>query len=396
MLTKSLARRAMHLPGPAHPEGGTAVSLDSGYAYAGIFPDLTAAATRALTVFRAESLQYGTPLGIFAMRNWIAEFLRDDGASVDVDDIIVVNGAKQGLDLICRVLTDEGDAIVVTGPTYFTAIPIFRSFGLEFIEVPQDAEGLDVAVLAERLAQRRAAGKPSPKFIYDVPDFHNPSGITMSLARRRALLEIAAANDIAVIEDSPYRKLRYEGAALPSLKSLDRNGIVLALGTFSKLIAPGLRIGWVCGDPDIIARLARLKSDGGTSPMVQHLILEFLLSGGLEAHTARARAAYALHRDHMMAELAAELPEATFVRPHGGYYLWLTFPQGVDSTILADRAYDAGVSAIAGSAFYAGDDPGSARAQGVPKRHMRLAYSGSDPERITEGVKRLAATYHSM
>jgi 2-aminoadipate transaminase len=396
MLTKSLARRAMHLPGPAHPEGGTAVSLDSGYAYSGIFPDLTEAATRALTVFRAESLQYGTPLGMFAMRNWIAEFLRDDGASVDVDNIIVVNGAKQGLDLICRVLTDEGDAIVVTGPTYFTAIPIFRSFGLEFVEVPQDAEGLDVGVLAERLAQRRAAGKPSPKFIYDVPDFHNPSGITMSLGRRRALLEIAVANDIAVIEDSPYRKLRYEGAALPSLKSLDRNGIVLALGTFSKLIAPGLRIGWVCGDPDIIARLARLKSDGGTSPVVQRTILEFLLSGGLEAHTARARAAYASHRDHMMAELAAELPEATFVRPHGGYYLWLTFPTGVDSTMLADRAYDAGVSAIAGSAFYAADDPGSARAQGVPKRHMRLAYSGSDPERITEGVKLLAATYHSM
>jgi 2-aminoadipate transaminase len=396
MLTKSFARRAMHLPGPMHPEGGNAISFDSGYAYPGIFPDLTVAATRALTAFRPESLQYGTPLGMLAMRNWIAGYLRDDGANVDVHNIIVVNGAKQGLDLICRALTDEGDAIVVTGPTYFTAIPIFRSFGLEFVEVPQDAEGLDVAVLAERLAQRRAAGKQSPKFIYDVPDFHNPSGITMSLARRRALLEIADANGIAVIEDSPYRRLRYEGATLPSLKSLDRNGIVLALGTFSKLIAPGLRIGWVCGDPDVITRLARLKSDGGTSPMTQRLILEFLLAGGLEPHIERARTVYALHRDLMIAQLERELPEASFVRPHGGYYLWLTLPEGSDSAALAERAYDAGVSAIAGSAFYAADDSDSARARGVPQRNMRLAYSSATSDRITEGVKLLAATYHSM
>ncbi len=396
MLTKSLARRAMHLPGPMHPESGTAISLDSGYAFSGIFPDLTSAATRALTTFRSESLQYGAPLGMLAMRTWIAEYMRDDGANVDVDNIIVVNGAKQGLDLICRVLTDEGDAIVVTGPTYFTAIPIFRSFGLEFVEIPQDAEGLDVAVLARRLAQRRAAGKPAPKFIYDVPDFHNPSGITMSLERRRALLDLAAAHNIAVIEDSPYRRLRYEGAALPSLKSLDRNGVVLALGTFSKLIAPGLRIGWVCGDPDIITRLARLKSDGGTSPLTQRLILEFLLGGGLEPHIERARAAYVQHRDRMMANLDAELPEASFVRPQGGYYLWLTFPAGTDSSALADRAYDAGVSTIAGRAFYAADDAESAQARGIPLCHMRLAYSGSTPERITEGVKLLAATYHSM
>jgi 2-aminoadipate transaminase len=199
-----------------------------------------------------------------------------------------------------------------------------------------------------------------------------------------------------VIEDSPYRRLRFEGAALPSLKSLDRNGIVLALGTFSKLIAPGLRIGWVCGDPNIIARLARLKSDGGTSPMTQRLILEFLLAGGLEPHIERARAAYALHRNHMIAELQRELPEASFVQPHGGYYLWLTFPEGSDSAALAERAYDAGVSAIAGSAFYAGDDLDSARARGVPARHMRLAYSSATPDRITEGVKLLSATYHSM
>ena len=391
-----LARRATRLPGPIHPDSGDVISFDSGYAFPAIFPDLTGAAKIALNEYRSESLQYGTPLGTLAMREWIANYVRNDGVDATVDNVLVVNGAKQGLDLICRVLTDEGDAVVVTGPTYFTAIPIFRSFGLEFVEVPQDGDGLDVAALAERLAQREAAGKRPPKFIYDVPDFHNPSGVTMSLARRKALLELAAARGIAIVEDSPYRRLRFEGATLPSLKSLDRNGIVLALGTFSKLIAPGLRIGWVCGDPDLISRMARLKSDGGTSPMTQRIILEFFGAGGLEPHLERARAAYALHRDTMVAALARDLPEAALAVPHGGYYLWLTFPEGVDSDALAERAYDMGVSAIAGGAFYAADDPSSAKARGIPKRHMRLAYSHATPDRIAEGVKLLAATYHSM
>ncbi len=391
-----LARRATRLAGPIHADGGDVISFDSGYYFPAIFPDLSGAAKRALNEYRAESLQYGAPFGMLAMREWIASYVGNDGVDATVDNVLVVNGAKQGLDLICRVLTDEGDAIVVTGPTYFTAIPIFRSFGLEFVEVPQDGEGLDVAALAQRLEQREAAGQRPPKFIYDVPDFHNPSGITMSLARRHALLELAAARGIAIVEDSPYRRLRFEGATLPSLKSLDRNGIVLALGTFSKLIAPGLRIGWVCGDPDLITRMARLKSDGGTSPMTQRIILEFFRAGGLEPHLERARAAYALHRDTMVAALARELPEATFAIPHGGYYLWLTFPEGVDTSALAERAYDTGVSVIAGNAFYGADDPSSAKARGIPKRHMRLAYSSATPDRITQGVKLLAATYHSM
>ncbi|MGB6985385.1 MAG: PLP-dependent aminotransferase family protein [Candidatus Aquilonibacter sp.] len=391
-----LARRATRLAGPIHADGGDAISFDSGYAFPGIFPDLTAAATRALNEYRSESLQYGSPFGTLALREWIAKYVGTDGVDATVDNVLVVNGAKQGLDLICRVLTDEGDAVVVTGPTYFTAIPIFRSFGLEFVEVPQDGDGLDVAALAQRLAQREAAGRRPPKLIYDVPDFHNPSGVTMSLARRHALLELAAARGIAIVEDSPYRRLRFEGATLPSLKSLDRNGVVLALGTFSKLIAPGLRIGWVCGDPDLITRMARLKSDGGTSPMTQRIILEFFAAGGLEPHLECARSAYRLHRDAMVAALALDLPEATLAIPHGGYYLWLTFPDDVDTSVLAERAYDMGVSVIAGDAFYAADDPSSAKARGIPKRHMRLAYSSSTPDRITQGVKLLAATYHSM
>lgn len=390
------ARRATHLPAPIHPDSGEAISLDSGYAFPEIFPDLEPAAARALGVYRSESLQYGSSFGMSGMREWIASYMRDDGARVTADNVIVVNGAKQGLDLICRVLTDEGDAVVVTGPTYFTAIPILRSFGLEFIEVPQDEEGIDVKVLSDRLAQRKIAGKKAPTFVYDVPDFHNPTGITMSLRRREELLSLAEIHGMAIVEDSPYRKLRYEGTTLPSLKSLDRQGIVLALGTFSKLIAPGLRIGWVCAEPDIVARLARLKSDGGTSPMTQRMILEFFRAGELAPHLVRARSAYVEHRDRMVAMLHKKLPEVTFSIPQGGYYLWLTFPEGVDTSVLAQHAYEAGVSVIAGDAFFAADDSASVKGRGLSKRYMRLAYSYATPQMIEEGVNLLAGAYRAL
>ncbi|HTU69125.1 MAG TPA: PLP-dependent aminotransferase family protein [Candidatus Baltobacteraceae bacterium] len=393
---QTLARRAMRLPGPLHPDSADAISLDSGYAFPEIFPDLTRAAARALTVFRSESLQYGSPYGLRPMREWIAQYMRDDGAAVTAENVIVVNGAKHGLELICRLLVDDGDAVVVTGPTYFTAIPILRSFGLTFIEVPQDEEGLDVVMLAKRLAQRERDRLPAPKFIYDVPDFHNPSGITMSLRRRQALLALATSRSIPIVEDSPYRRLRFEGSSEPSLKSLDRSGIVFALGTFSKLIAPGLRIGWICAEADSIVRIAQLKSDGGTAPMTQRIIVEFFADGGLEPQIARARAAYGEHRDRMIEAVRRDLPSAVFTPPHGGYYLWLRFPDGIDTGVLAERAFEAGVSPIAGNAFFAADDPSSARAQGIPSHYMRLAYSNATPDRIDRGVKLLADTLRSM
>ncbi len=392
----SLARRAARLPLPAHAEGGNAISLDSGYASPDILPDFTQAALRALNTFRSESLQYGSPLGLYPLREWIAEYMREDGSDVSSDEIMVVGGAKQGLDLICRLLVDEGDAVVVTGPTYFTAIPILRSFGLEFIEIPQDAEGLDVEILAERLAQRERRGRKPPKFIYDVPDFHNPAGITMSSERRASLIALANAKSIPVVEDSPYRKLRFEGVSKPSLKALDRDGMVFALGTFSKLLAPGLRIGWVCAERALLGRMARLKSDGGTCPLTQRTILEFFKDGGLAPQLERARNAYKTHRDLMIAALRRELPQVSFAVPEGGYYLWLRFPEGADTDVVAERAYAAGVSVIAGNVFFAADDPESAKSRGIPRRYMRIAYSRANAQEIEAGVHLLAGAYNSI
>ena len=245
-----LARRAARLTSNivAASHNGGAIAFDSGHAFPGVLPDLTEFAASALSDHRPETLQYAPRPGLPELRTWIAEYMTGDGvANFTADNVQVVNGAKHGLELVCRLLLDEGDSIVVTAPTYFTAIPIFKSFGVEFIEIAQDNDGLMVDELSRALEEGKRNGRRLPKFIYDVPDFHNPTGVTMSRARREALIELAAAFGIYIVEDSPYRKVRFEGESQPSLKALDRRNTVLTLGTFSKLLAPGLRIGWIAG-----------------------------------------------------------------------------------------------------------------------------------------------------
>ncbi len=392
-----LARRAARLGAPLHADAGDAISFDSGYAFPGVFPDLRAAADRALMHHRSESLQYGRPFGLPAMREWIAAYMRDDGVDVQPDDVLVVNGAKHGIELICRLFAEDGDCVVVTAPTYFSAIPILRSFGLEFLEIPQDEEGLDVEALRRRLRDRKQKGDALPKFLYDVPDFHNPTGITMSRRRREALLAISEAFRIPIIEDSPYRKLRFEGRTEPSLRALAENGnaTVFSLGTFSKLLAPGLRVGWISAAPTMLARMAQLKSDGGTCPLTQRIIVEFFADDGMERHLERARSTYAAHRDAMVAAMRRWLPEVEFSVPHGGYYLWLKFPTGADTNLVVDRAHAGGVSAIPGNVFFAADGEGSAKRRGLPKRYIRLAYSHASPLEIDDGIARLAQAYRA-
>jgi len=385
-----LARRAMQLSTvPAHPPTGDRISLDSGYASPEILPDLRAAASSALDGHRSEALQYGPPFGLPRLREWIASFVRDDGVDVEPDGVLIVNGAKNGLELVCRTMLDEGDAVVVTAPTYFTALPILRSFEVELIEVAQDGEGLDVRALQTVLRRRVRDGKAPPKFVYDVPDFHNPTGITMSRRRREDLVAAAESAGVAIVEDTPYRWLRYGGTSEPSLRELDSSENVIALGTFSKLLAPGLRIGWVLGPQSLLDRMARLKGDGGSCPLTQRIIYEFVKDGALEAHLRRARSLYTSHRDAMVSALSRELPEAAFTVPLGGYYLWLRFPDGVDGSELAAAAYERGVSIIGGDPFYA-----SAGLR--PNPHVRLAFSKSTPREIDEGVRLLAGAYRSI
>jgi 2-aminoadipate transaminase len=384
----SLARRASLLSAvmPASPPG-TNIAFDSGHAFPGVLPDLRREGERALSSLRAETLQYAPRPGLPELRAQIVEQMRADGADVSRDHVLVTNGAKHAIELVCRLLLDEGDSIVVTAPTYFTAIPIFRSFGANFIEVGQDQDGLDVHQLANRIDQLQRSGSPLPKFIYNVPDFHNPTGITMSLERRQALLELAAEHGIFVVEDSPYRSVRFEGNSLPSLKALDRSDVVFHVGTFSKLMAPGLRVGWVAAAPAMIARMIQLKSDGGSCPLTQRIIVEFIGGGRLVTHIREVQATYRANRDQMVATLRSELPDVAMHVPEGGYYLWLTLPEGVDGDALTRGAGEAGVTVLAGSKFFARSDAGH------PRNHLRVAYSHADPSEIEEGVRRLASAY---
>jgi 2-aminoadipate transaminase len=385
LLSRCAARLSPTLP-VGHVDDS--IIFGSGDAFPGLFPDLTAAAQTALDTFRPETLQYGPRPGHRELREWIAGYMGQDGVTVSPDEIIVVNGAKHGLELACRMLLDEGDPIIVTAPTYFTAIPMFKSFGVQFLEAPQDDEGLDVDQLAGLLDQHRREGGRPPKFLYNVPDYHNPTGVSMSRRRREALLNLAASQRIPIVEDSPYRKVRFEGELVPSLKGLDRSHTVITLGTFAKLIAPGLRIGWVAAERDIIARMAQLKADGGSSPMTQRIILEFVKGGGLPAHIERVQSTYRVHRDCMLAALRRWLPEASARVPKGGYYLWLQFPAAIDTEELTTRAAHEGVIVIPGSKFFAG--------KAAPKNFLRLAYSYHAPKEIEEGVQRLARAFKSM
>ena len=391
MRSDLLSRRAAPLSSSL-PSAAPASNLafDSGHAANAVLPDLTAESIRALTVFRAETLQYAPRPGLPELRARIVEQMAADGIAATRDQVLVTNGAKHAIDLICRVLLDEGDAIVVTRPTYFTAIPIFRSFGVRFIEVGQDRDGLDVDELATALAQRDREGLAPPKFIYNVPDFHNPTGVTMSLERRKALIALASERGIHIVEDSPYRKVRFDGRSIPSLKALDPGETVFYVGTFSKLMAPGLRVGWTVASADMIARMIQLKSDGGSCPLTQRIITEFLSGGRLPAHIERVQATYRENRDAMVAALRRDLPDATFEIPEGGYYVWLTLPDDADGDAIARSAIEGGVTVLPGSKFFARSDVP------YPKNHLRVAYSHATPDEIDDGIRRLATAYRTV
>ncbi len=393
----SLARRAAELTSNIEEvESPDAIMLEFGCAFPGILPDLTDAAERALTLYRSETLQYSDMLGLRELREWIAGYMSEHGANISLDEIMVVNGAKHGVELACRLLLEEGDAIVVTAPTYFTAIPIFRSFGAKFINVGQDSEGINVEQIEDNLTWLKREGRKPPKFIYDIPDFHNPTGVSMTRGRRQALVELAEQHGIFIVEDSPYRKIRFEGDEEPSLKSLDRSGRVLAVGTFSKLLAPGLRIGWIAAQRDLLGRMMQLKSDGGPSPLLQRITIEFCKKGGIEEHTLEAQQIYRMHRDCMVEALRRYIPDVEVEVPMGGYYIWLTLPRDIDGDELERRGKKEGVGILAGSKCFAGQSDEYPRNVAIPNNHMRLAFSYASPAEIDEGIKRLARAYTTM
>lgn len=289
------------------------------------------------------------------------------------------------LDLLLRVLVKPGDLVIVSRPTYLTALSIIRNHGADLIEVDLDEDGMMVETLAQMLAARRARDDRMPKLVFEVPDFHNPTGVTLSAARRERLVELADEFDFFILEDDPYRRLRFSGTGVPPIKSFDRTGRVIGAGTVSKIFAPGIRVGWANGDPDILRRMAAAKSEGGCCPFTQRIVLEAMRSGLIEHHIVELSEAMAIHLRAMCQSINTHLPSARYSVPKGGYFLWLQLPSGMSAGQLAKAAKAAGAEIFSGDLFFA-----TPPAEGF----IRLCFAHSAPERIDMGIRRIADAIH--
>jgi len=382
------AERAENTVASATPATATsnAIQLGGGYGFPDEFPDIVTEAMAAAEA-REEGLQYGPLYGLDDLRDEIVRYLSEDGIAAARDNILVVNGAKQGLDLACRLFLDKGDTVIVAAPTYLTAASILRAAEATFLSVPQDDDGMMVDLLEQHLASRRDAGTPMPKLLFDVPDFHNPSGITMTEARRRRLVELANEYDFVVIEDDPYRRIRFEGAPVPPIKSLDHSGRVIGLGTVSKILGPGLRIGWVNAVPDIVRRMAAHKSDHGSCPLMQRIVAQLFRNSKVDQHIAALSTVLRGHRDAMVSAIHRHMPGASVRVPQGGYFLWVELPDHIDADEVVRRAAKAGVAIFSGKNSFA--EPG-------PSNFLRLAYSYCTPARIVEGIELVGRGYRAL
>ncbi|GCB06032.1 PLP-dependent aminotransferase family protein [Ralstonia sp. SET104] len=363
--------------------------------FAGGFPDsalfdvegLSAAANSALATDAARALQYGATEGFEPLREAIVALMKVRGANVANTDILVTTGSQQGLDLLGKVLIGEGDIVLTEAPTFLAAIQAFKLYGAKVAGVPTDEDGLDIDALEKTLAAGGAAS--SPKFLYVIPNFGNPSGALMSLERRKRLLDVAVRHNLLLVEDDPYGELYFDAPPPPSLYALSQQtdgaqGRVIYLGSLSKVVAPGLRVGWMIASQPVLGNAVMVKqfADAHTSTFAQATAAAYLRSNRLDAVLPRTRAAYA-ERAHAMADgLRALLPETelTFNRPRGGMFLWGSLP-GRNAGDVAKVAIERGVAFVPGAAFYPADPDRST---------LRLSYATSSLAQVEEGVRKLA------
>jgi 2-aminoadipate transaminase len=328
------------------------------------------------------SLQYSTTEGDPALRAAVAARLCARGLDTDAGDILVTSGSQQALTLVATVLLEPGDRVLVEEPSYLAALQCFQLAGARAVPVPCDDDGLDPEALADCVAEYR------PKLIYTIPTFHNPTGRTLPLARRREIAAIAGGHGVWIVEDDPYGELRYRGEPLPAIASLpEAQKWTLALSTLSKVAAPGLRLGWVRA-PGPLRRpltIAKQAADLHSSTVDQAAAARWLATIDLDAHIARLRAAYGARRDALVDGLASALPPgSTHNRPDGGMFVWARLPDGWDATDLLPRALDRDVAFVPGAPFFSGPpDPAA----------LRLSFTAHPPDEIRKGLERLALTF---
>jgi len=365
----------------ARPE---VISLAGGLPDTTTFPaeDLAALMARVAADASARALQYGPTEGMDELKSCIVQVMAEEGMDVGADDLLVTTGGQQVIDLVCKTLIDPGDVIVAEGPTYPGAVPTFGAYEADVVQIPMDADGMRVDLLEQALDGLERDGR-TPKFIYSVPTFQNPAGVTMELERRRRLVRIAAERELLVLEDNPYGLLRYEGEPLPPLYALDRGEYVIYLGTFSKILSPGLRLGWTAAPRPVLEKLnlAKQGTDLCSSTFGQHFVIEYFARRDWRDLLGSLRDLYQRRRDTMLDALGEHLPrEATWTRPAGGLFIWATLPEYIDTTDLLARALREHVAFVPGRAAYLDGRGGSA---------MRLNFSGVTESDVREGVARI-------
>jgi len=364
------------------------ISFAGGLPAPELFPveALSQVTNRILQEEGARALQYSTTEGHRPLRSWIAARLAAHGGGrFTVDDILVTSGSQQGLDLTGKLLLDEGDVVLCESPTYLGAISAWNVFQPTWVEVPTDDEGMIPESLGDLLRLHASA-----KVVYAVPNFQNPSGRTWSLERRRRVMEVVDRYDVFVVEDNPYGELRFEGAPLPSLASFDRAGLVISLGTFSKVFCPGLRVAWMAARSPLQERLVILKqgADLQTSTLAQMQVARYLSENDLDDAIARLIPVYRERRDAMLEALEAGMPAGVrFTRPAGGLFVWVELPEGISARTLLEGCLSRDVAFVPGGAFFP---------NGGHEETLRLNYSNMPVERIREGIRRLASALDQL
>ncbi len=362
------------------------VDLNSIYSFAGGYPSadtfplesIRETMSEVIDKYGAKAFQYGATQGVPELREAVAARY-----GVAVENVQITSSSQQGIDVCTRVLVNPGDVVLTSSPSYLGALQSFRSYRADIRGVRHD-DDLEAfrAGYEEVISQVAAEGK-SVKFLYMIPDFQNPSGESLTLEEREMLVGLAQKHDFLIVEDSPYRELRYEGEPVPTMYSLDPDRVV-HLGSFSKIFAPGFRLGWAIANPEILDKIYVCKQSLDLCPPIfdQYVAAEFLSSGRLDGNLAKSVALYKGKRDHLLALLAEYMPEGVrWTHPEGGLFLFLTMPEGFDAVKFYDRALDAGVAYVAGEFFHP---------DGSGKNTMRLNFSFMTPDRMTEGIKLLA------
>ncbi len=364
------------------------ISFAGGLPAQELFPtrELVAVTAEALIREGHKVLQYSTTEGCSHLRKAVAERMnRLRATRVEPDNILITAGSQQGLDLTGKLFLDPGDAVLCESPTYLGAVNAFKAYSPRFLEVPTDDHGMNLAALEDFLK-----AEPKAKFIYVVPDFQNPTGRTWSLERRMGLVEIADHYGVPVIEDNPYADLRFEGEPFPSVKSFDRNGIVVHLGTFSKIFCPGLRIGWVSADRSLLEKyvLAKQGVDLHTSTLGQSQLRFYLEGYDIDQAIIRLREVYRGRRDAMLNALDETMPECvSYTRPQGGLFLWMELPETMNARDLLVESVKENVAFVPGGSFFP---------NGGHENTLRLNFSAASEERIVEGIHRLAGVIRRL